>query len=91
MNSSTTTLLNSEMAKSETHNSYIDMVDHPAHVKKLTLKQLEQLAKEFLEGHAASIGSEGVCGVALGEEELVQVGGEQLLRWVPNRHGSRLL
>ena len=51
----------------------------------------EQLAKEFLEGHAASIGSEGVCGVALGEEELVQVGGEQLLRWVPNRHGSRLL
>ena len=47
MNSSTTTLLNSEMAKSETHNSYLDMVDHPAHVKKLTLKQLEQLAKEL--------------------------------------------
>ena len=47
MNSSTTTLLNSEMAKSKTHNSYLDMVDHPAHVKKLTVKQLEQLAKEL--------------------------------------------
>ena len=47
MNSSTTTLLNSEMAKSEIHNSYLDMVDHPAHVKKLTVKQLEQLAKEL--------------------------------------------
>ena len=33
------------MAKSEIHNSYLDMVDHPAHVKKLTVKQLEQLAK----------------------------------------------
>ena len=35
------------MAKSEIHNSYLDMVDHPAHVKKLTVKQLEQLAKEL--------------------------------------------
>ena len=35
------------MSKPGTPNSYLDMVDHPAHVKKLTVKQLEQLAKEL--------------------------------------------
>jgi len=37
------------MAKTETPNRYLDMVDHPAHVKKLTVKQLEKLAEELRE------------------------------------------
>ena len=37
------------MAKVKTHNRYLDMVDHPAHVKKLTVKQLEKLAEELRE------------------------------------------
>jgi 1-deoxy-D-xylulose-5-phosphate synthase len=28
-------------------NRYLDMVDHPSHVKKLTLEQLGQLAEEI--------------------------------------------
>jgi len=35
------------MAKTETPNRYLDMVDHPAHVKKLTVEQLEKLAEEL--------------------------------------------
>ena len=49
MNSSTTTPLNSKMATAETPNRYLDMVDHPAHVKKLTVEQLEKLAEELRE------------------------------------------
>ena len=30
-------------------NRYLDMVDHPEHVRKLTLEQLEQLAQEYAE------------------------------------------
>ena len=37
------------MAKTETPNRYLDMVDHPAHIKKLTVKQLEKLAQELRE------------------------------------------
>ena len=37
------------MAKTATPNRYLDMVDHPAHVKKLTVKQLEKLAEELRE------------------------------------------
>ena len=37
------------MAKTETPNRYLDMVDHPAHIKKLTVKQLEKLAEELRE------------------------------------------
>ena len=37
------------MAKVKTPKRYLDMVDHPAHVKKLTVKQLEKLAKELRE------------------------------------------
>ena len=37
------------MAKVKTPNRFLDMVDHPAHVKKLTIKQLEKLAKELRE------------------------------------------
>jgi len=37
------------MAKTEMPNRYLDMVDHPAHVKKLTVKQLEKLAEELRE------------------------------------------
>jgi len=33
----------------ETPNRYLDMVDHPAHVKKLTVEQLEKLAEELRE------------------------------------------
>ena len=44
-----TTQSNSKMASVETPNRYLDMVDHPAHVKKLTLKQLEKLAEELRE------------------------------------------
>ena len=37
------------MAKTETPNRYLDKVDHPAHIKKLTVKQLEKLAQELRE------------------------------------------
>jgi deoxyxylulose-5-phosphate synthase len=37
------------MEKVKTPNRYLDMVDHPAHVKKLTVKQLEKLAEELRE------------------------------------------
>ncbi len=37
------------MANVKTPNRYLDMVDHPAHVRKLTLKQLEKLADELRE------------------------------------------
>ncbi|MEC8988902.1 MAG: 1-deoxy-D-xylulose-5-phosphate synthase N-terminal domain-containing protein, partial [Verrucomicrobiota bacterium] len=37
------------MATIETPNRYLDMVDHPAHVKKLTVDQLEKLAEELRE------------------------------------------
>ncbi len=37
------------MAKVKMPNRYLDMVDHPAHVKKLTVKQLEKLAEELRE------------------------------------------
>ena len=51
------------MSKPGTPNSYLDMVDHPAHVKKLTVKQLEQLAKELrhelIEGLATNGGHLG--------------------------------
>ena len=47
MNSPTKTRFNYSMAKTKTPNRYLDMVDHPAHVKKLTVKQLEQLTKEL--------------------------------------------
>ena len=47
MSSSMMTQLNFNMAKVETPNRYLDMVDHPAHVKKLTVKQLGKLAEEL--------------------------------------------
>ena len=47
MNSPTKNRLNYNMAQTQTPNRYLDMVDHPAHVKKLTVKQLEHLAKEL--------------------------------------------
>ena len=37
------------MGKTKTPNRYLDMVDHPAHVKKLTVKQLEKLAEALRE------------------------------------------
>ena len=37
------------MAKTEPPNRHLDMVDHPAHIKKLTVKQLEKLAEELRE------------------------------------------
>ena len=42
------------MANVKTPNRYLDMVDHPAHVRKLTLKQLEKLAEELREEEIGS-------------------------------------
>ena len=54
------------MEKVKTPNRYLDMVDHPAHVKKLTVKQLGKLAEELREElinglakHGGHIGSPG--------------------------------
>ena len=44
-----TTPLNAKMPTVKAPNRYLDMVDNPAHVKKLTLKQLERLAEELRE------------------------------------------
>ena len=44
-----TTPLNAKMPTVKAPNRFLDMVDNPAHVKKLTLKQLERLAEELRE------------------------------------------
>ncbi len=44
-----TTPLHTKMPTVKAPNRYLDMVDNPAHVKKLTLNQLERLAEELRE------------------------------------------